>query len=706
MTKRQIQTTPPRVSFGVELEFFVAFVRGGETDPDHAIRHELQPLVVVPPDDGIDKHGLPHTAYDWDEDFVFHSIGDALAKAGLPVYGQGQCGVSGSVQSRQSKKAIDAFQLKTDVSLKADHVDGYRWQRVEMISPAMYNMNMSFDMVRLAVSVITTNFRCRVNPSCGFHVHVGVGPTQRIDARTLRHFAALLWAADPLISRLHPPWRATLAYSQSARVNEATPLGQGKGPAGATIDKDIAPQDLKKMKVLGRDRWLGDSVEVDTTSETMIRELNLDQEDDEALLTGYEPWQHRPAIPEVRDPKSSEARSTSPFGFPPLRYEAPVPMPKNYRSSATKGVIPPRPRPPPIKRRYARIPGTMRKDIRGDPDFLDGYILGQGGSIECVEVNQPSRWDVMSGVRDLLGADMTVAQAGQLMTPAFLPKHINYKFKAYDFYSLEHLAPQDGNGTRTTYPTKDHTIEFREAAGSLDVEWIATWARICCRLLEWSRDAEPTEFMCVMRLLAWAQEEEGAQYDVVDLLIDLGLITEARFCEDRLQQGEAAWWECANLGALEGSENAFGDGMGYPVPGFDDYEMPDVESGGGHRYPGVAFGGWDDAHGGEYRGGEGWDSSSGSDAFELECKAPEAGEKTETTRTDTFAKVAGDMPTAGETYPEYTSEEKAGGEVDEQGVADVLDTSSEYAWVEHDEYSREKKRVESEDGFEIVEREN
>ncbi|KAI3528160.1 hypothetical protein CSPX01_16436 [Colletotrichum filicis] len=632
MTKRQTQTTPPRVSFGVELEFFVAFVREGETDPDHAIRHELQPLVVVPPDDGIDKHGLPHTAYDWDEDFVFHSIGDALAKAGLPVYGQGQCGVSGSVQSRQSKKAIDAFQLKTDISLKADHVDGYRWQRVEMISPAMYNMNMSFDMVRLA----------------------------------------------------------------SARVNEATPLGQGKGPAGATIDKNIAPRDLKKMKVLGRDRWLGDSVEVDTTSETMIRELNLDQEDDEALLTGHEPWQHRPAIPEVRDPKSSEARSTSPFGFPPLRYEAPVPMPKNYRSSATKGVIPPRPRPPPIKRRYARVPGTMRKDIRGDPDFLDGYILGQGGSIECVEVNQPSRWDVMSGVRDLLGADMTVAQVGQLMTPAFLPKHINYKFKAYDFYSLEHLAPQDGNGTRTTYPTKDHTIEFREAAGSLDVEWIATWARICCRLLEWSRDAEPTEFMCVMRLLAWAQEEEGAQYDVVDLLIDLGLITEARFCEDRLQQGEAAWWECANLGALEGSENAFGDGMGYPVPGFDDYEMPDVESGGGHRYPGVAFGGWDDAHGGEYRGGEGWDSSSGSDAFELECKAPEAGEKTKTITPYTFAKVAGDMPTPGETYPE----EKAGGEVDEQ------DTSSEYAWVEHDEYSREKKRVESEDGFEIVEREN
>ncbi|KAK1671197.1 hypothetical protein BDP55DRAFT_676674 [Colletotrichum godetiae] len=676
MTERQTQTTPPRVSFGVELEFFVAFVREGERDPDYAIKHELQPLVIVPPDDGIDKHGIPHTAYNWDEDFVFHSIGDALAKAGLPVYGQGQYGVPGSVQSMQSKEAINAFQLKTDISLKPDHVDGYCWQRVEMISPAMYNMNLSFDMIRLAVSVITTNFRCRVNPSCGFHVHVGVGPTQRIDPRTLRHFAALLWAADPLLSRLHPPWRATLAYSQSARVNEATPLGQGKGPADAIIDTDKALQNLKKAEFLGRDRWLGDSVEVDASSETMNREMNLDQEDDEALLKSHEPWQHRRIIADVRDPKTPEVRSTSPFGFPPHIYEAPVSMPKNYRSCTPSGAKPPRPRPPPISRRYARVPGTMRRDLRGDPGFLEGYILGQGGDIECVEANQPARWDVMSGVRDLLGADMTVAQVGQLMTPAFLPKHINYKFKAYDFYSVEHLGPQDENATRTMFHTKDHTIEFREAAGSLDVEWIATWARICCRLLEWSRDAEPTEFMCVMRLLAWAQEEQGAQYDVVDLLIDLGLITEARFCENRLQQGDAAWWECANLGSLEGSEDTFGGGMGYPVPEFDDREMPDVENGGGQRYPGVAFGGWDDAYGGEYRGGEGWDSSSGSDAVELEGNLCEAGKETKTSKTETASattpdtpakKLDRDVPTAGKTNAAGTSEKKTGDDVKEQG---------------------------------------
>ncbi|OHE92316.1 hypothetical protein CORC01_12378 [Colletotrichum orchidophilum] len=679
MGERQTQTTPPRVSFGVELEFFVAFIREGEADPDNAIKHELQPLVVVPPDDETNEHGGPPMAYSWDEDWVFHSIGDALAEAGLPVYSQGKCGVPGSVQNMQSGTAIDAFQLKLDISLKADHVDGYRWQRVEMISPAMHNMKLSFDMIRLAVSVITTNFRCRVNPSCGFHVHVGVGPTQRIDARTLRHFAALLWAADPLISRLHAPWRSALGYSQSARVNDVTSLGEGRGPADVIIDKGDSLEKLKKAKFMGRDRWLGDSVDVDANPEAMNHEMTLDQENDEALLQGYEPWQHRQTIPEVRDPKTSEVGPTSPFGFPPFAYKAPVPMPRNYRSSTPNGAVPPRPRPPPINRRYARVPGTMRRDMRGDPGFLEGYILGQGGDIECPELNRPARWDVMSGVRDLLGADITVAQVGQLMTPAFLPKHINYKFRAYDLFTVGLLGLHDEETTRTMWPTKERTIEFREAAGSLDVEWIATWARICCRLLEWSRDAAPAEFMCVMRLLAWAQEEEGAQYDVIDLLIDLGLITEARFCEDRLQKGDAAWWECANLGYLEGCEGNLGDGMGWRVPEYRDYEFDDAQDGDGQHYQGIAPGGWNDGHGGEYRGGEGWDSDDGK-AFELECNAPGAGKTTKTTKNDTSErKAASDASAAVETKPGDASEKKTASGVPAVDMTDTDDAPEKEA---------------------------
>ncbi|KAK2058599.1 hypothetical protein LY76DRAFT_593122 [Colletotrichum caudatum] len=523
-------TTPPRVSFGVELEFFVAFVLEGEPDPDAGIKDQLQPLVTVPIDrERTAEHSrqgdVPARVHKPSQGYVYGQIERALADAGLPVTSdREQYGKIGSAQAIHGKQHMSSFQIKDDVSLKADHVDGYRWQRVELNSPAMYDMELSYNMLRVAVSTITTKFRCRVNPSCGFHVHVGAGPTQRIDARTLRQFAALLWAADPVISRLHPPWRSAASYSQSARVNDINDLGKCHNSASVMLQPDgESPPGFKMTKYLGRDRRLGESVDVDTDPEAISHEIELDQEDDLALLE-TEPWKHQQDVPETKAHRPNAGCVAEEFGFPPYTYEPPVPMPRNYRNPKSDMYAPPRPRPPPIARRYPRFSGTMRRDMREDPNFLEGYLMSSGGGVEVHGYRVPPvRLDVMSGVRDLLGADLTVAQVGELMRNKAYPKQINYKFDAYSLRSVNAQDPKrsaDRWNIDSLY-AKSNTIEFREAAGSLDMEWVATWARICCRLLEWSRDAAPAEFMCVIRLLAWAQEEEGAQYDVIDFLIDL-----------------------------------------------------------------------------------------------------------------------------------------------------------------------------------------
>ncbi|KAK1967769.1 hypothetical protein LY78DRAFT_655972 [Colletotrichum sublineola] len=541
-------TTPPRVSFGVELEFFVAFILEGEPDPDEDIKGQLQPLITVPVNweqttEQSRRSGVPGRIHEPKTPYVYSCIERALADAGLPAMSdREEYGEPGSAQAIHGKQVMSSFRLVDDVSLHADHVDGYHWQRVELNSPAMYDMQLSYNMLRVAVSTITTNFRCRVNPSCGFHVHVGAGPTQRIDARTLRQFAALLWAADPVISRLHPPWRSATLYSQSARVNEITDLGKGQNSASVKC-----PSGFKMTKFLGRDRRLGESTDVDVNPDAISHEIELDQEDDLALLE-TEPWQHQQDVPVREETRPNAGDISEEFGFPPFTYEPPVPMPRNYRNPGSDMWAPPRPRPPPIDRRYRRIPGTMRRDIREDPISLHGYL----SNVEVPSRVPPARSDVMSGVRDLLGADLTVAQVGELMRNKAFSKQINYKFDAYSLRSVNAQNPRRGHDASYWPDTKTNTIEFREAAGSLDMDWIVTWARICCRLLEWSRDAAPAEFLCVIRLLAWAQEEEGAQYDVIDFLIDLGLLKEARFCEERLEKGEAAWWECLNLGRPEG----------------------------------------------------------------------------------------------------------------------------------------------------------
>ncbi|GKT40191.1 uncharacterized protein ColSpa_00372 [Colletotrichum spaethianum] len=622
-------TTPPRVSFGVELEFFVAFILEGEPDPDADIKDQLQTLITVPVDWERTaaygrRSGVPARIYKPKMGYVYDQIERALVDAGLPVMGsEGKYGELGSAQAVHGENAMSSFRIVEDISLKADHVDGYRWQRVELISPAMYDMELSYDILRVA----------------------------RIDARTLRQFAAVLWAADPVISRLHPPWRSATAYSQSARVNEITNLGKGHGPADSMVEKltvqnsnsaergewyetlsytrntaEMDPTEFKKAKTLGRDRRLGESVNVDVTPEAMSREIELDQEDDLALLQA-EPWQHQQDVPKARGTRPNDGDASEQFGFPPFTYKAPVPMPKSYRNLTSDVYAPPRPRPPPIARRYPRVPGKMRRDIRDDVSFLDGYLMSSGVNIEDPGRRvPPARWDVMSGVRDLLGADLTVAQVGELMRHKSFPKNINYKFDAYSLYNVnaQGLRRDDiSKGTNERHTTKMNTVEFREAAGSLDMEWIATWARICCRLLEWSRDAAPAEFLCVIRLLAWAQEEEGAQYDVVDFLIDLGLLKEARFCEERLQKGEAAWWECLNLGRPEGAGENWSS---WPESEDEDDLAWSERAHNGSTCQGAAGGRWTGNEtfgvdggsnqglyqgiaGGEYQGGEGWDDN-------------------------------------------------------------------------------------------------
>ncbi|KAF6830164.1 hypothetical protein CMUS01_07850 [Colletotrichum musicola] len=578
-------TTPPRVSFGIELEFLVAYIYEGEVDPDEEIKDGLQPLVVVPraetacsrPEPTSSSHDTNSRFSPHPQEWVKTQIRKALAKAGLPVAGATDGVVQGSVQAGHSRDRMSAFHVVNDHTIDEVSIDGYHFQGVEINSPAMYSMDISFDMIRLAVSVLTTQFRCRVNPTCGFHVHVGVGPTQRIDTRTLRNFAALLWAADPLISRLHAPWRAIARYSQSGRVNELTELGKNHGPADVLLDTAppghdsegvhraemttvIPARDLKRVKYFSRDRQLGEPVEPNPDLDAFRAEVDKDTVDDIAVLKG-EPWTHRPCVPAAQRNRSVSPGEHDQFDYPRCNYTPPVPCPEaygDYRASRLQSSAPSRPRPPPIQRRYPRILGTMREDMRGDREFLAPYLAhhGYGDFLATPGARQPpSRSEVMSGVRDLLGSDMTAAQVGDLMRNKHVAKHINYKFDGYSTYQIRRWRPDGvtpeysgwGDMPGTYESKKENTIEFREAAGSLDATWITTWARICCRLLEWSRDADPAEYMCVIRLLAWAQEEEGAQYDVVDFLIDLGLIQEARVCEERLRNGDAAFWECMNV---------------------------------------------------------------------------------------------------------------------------------------------------------------
>ncbi|KAI0429305.1 hypothetical protein F5Y09DRAFT_310723 [Xylaria sp. FL1042] len=81
------------------------------------------------------------------------------------------------------------------------------------------------------------------------------------------------------------------------------------------------------------------------------------------------------------------------------------------------------------------------------------------------------------------------------------------------------------------------TVEFREAAGTTDAEWIVTWSRICVGLMRFCRDASVDDFIYVLHKLSHQEERVSAgkeiTWDVCDLLEYIGLFAEAAIVRRR-----------------------------------------------------------------------------------------------------------------------------------------------------------------------------
>ncbi|KAI0126224.1 hypothetical protein BJ170DRAFT_634205, partial [Xylariales sp. AK1849] len=104
----------------------------------------------------------------------------------------------------------------------------------------------------------------------------------------------------------------------------------------------------------------------------------------------------------------------------------------------------------------------------------------------------------------------------------------NYSFDAYTCASLSDVRVS----------TK-RTIECREAAGSMDGEWVATWARIVVGVTHWAIHSTPIEYL---RVISNCDNfATGGSYDVIDLLEDIGLVSEARIAEKRIRQYKEEW---------------------------------------------------------------------------------------------------------------------------------------------------------------------
>ncbi|KAI1645204.1 uncharacterized protein F4817DRAFT_367066 [Daldinia loculata] len=95
--------------------------------------------------------------------------------------------------------SVMAFNLERDMTV-------YDWQDLEITSPALFATEKSFAEVHHVLTAIYNNFWVFAPETAGLHIHYGRGK-EWVPIHHLRRIAAFLYAADPILTQMHPPHR-------------------------------------------------------------------------------------------------------------------------------------------------------------------------------------------------------------------------------------------------------------------------------------------------------------------------------------------------------------------------------------------------------------------------------------------------------------------------------------------------------------------
>lgn len=188
-----------------------------------------------------------------------------------------------------------------------------------------------------------------------------------------------------------------------------------------------------------------------------------------------------------------------------------------------------------------------------------------------------NRTGLLKGLLLLTDADLheDTRRAAHLLTSVHRLR-CNYNFNSYGF-----------PGEPLQKPIM--TIEFREATGSMDPRWVATWASVCARIVAFCLEADQDRFVDVlMRIVEaetnaeWIQNQDKRGrpdlpgYDIVSFLNDMDLPEEASYVDKILRKLDtnAFWFPCdlVRKSAVHSllSPQPVGDGVGVLPDGVDE----------------------------------------------------------------------------------------------------------------------------------------
>lgn len=546
----------PPLSFGCEFEFLFAYLPPGVEDP-HANVPGAPPVLRV------GERGAPSV--------ILEDIRTTLRSKGIPVRYPNDIvpgtanPVSYPLTLPMRLRGLDMWDVTTDASVCEFRMPPYSWHGVELRTPASFAGRDARRSIAYVLDVIKSTYRVRINSSAGFHVHVGNG-REWFPPRVLKRVAALLWAADPTLSRLHEPWRRMEFYSNSIRYESELAGGDYDAHAARlAIRRDPHLHDTPRDKMVMSTSSDGDSYRDDSEDEGEKPEpptraaSNTGRNDGGSFQTSLisiaeeEEPEETTTEEEEGDDTNIHSILRGLFGNPETaansgnrgnvsagntRGARKGAKPKDQKGS---GIIPYQgtkllPHDP----KQISRESTRRRVTDHRVTFLSS---GYNQSVFWVPtIHNPRKpgvsstgrkypvtttWDGIAEIADCRGK-RAGPSVGLLLRGAG-HERLNYNFQAYSpfGYSIDFLGKR--------------TIEFREAGGTLDGGWATTWPSICIGLINWCRKCSTFRFLDVLQKLK-AQEDrdqrgilhtDDERYDVCDFLEDLGLFAEAEWVRQR-----------------------------------------------------------------------------------------------------------------------------------------------------------------------------
>ncbi|KAI2603714.1 putative amidoligase enzyme-domain-containing protein [Hypoxylon sp. NC1633] len=215
-------------SFGVEMEFYIGWVRADSTDAVHTpsqfrSRPGAGPFVVSDPDPGEGE------VHDELEATILEFLQDNPPDTVVP---------QDMVDIENDRKwshlgRFRRWQVVPDVTLtqNLDRVfprevlEACNWAAVEVVSPALWATQKGFDDVARVASFLHRKFWTMTPRFCGTHVHVGFG-NHWLPMESARKVAAFLYAADPILAQTHPVHRRNNHWCRSPRLYSNLSFGQ------------------------------------------------------------------------------------------------------------------------------------------------------------------------------------------------------------------------------------------------------------------------------------------------------------------------------------------------------------------------------------------------------------------------------------------------------------------------------------------------